>query len=132
MMPVSTGVRIGNDSLTVLPATATLRPLRDQIILETIPYTPSAIIDTVYGGKAVRGRVKAVGPGCYPKRYNGPKGRRTKTWDAKCFRPCDVKVGDLVELGGIEIEGYLHPTILWGGKEHVICREEDIAGVIHE
>jgi hypothetical protein len=38
-----------------------------------------------------------------------------------------VKVGDIVELGGLEIGGYLHCTIMWGLKEVVVCREEDVA-----
>ena len=121
------GVRIGNESLTVIAKTERIRPLRDQIILEPLPYEPSKIIEVVYRGKTLRGKVKAVGPGCYRKIYNGPKGQRSKTWDSKYFTPTEVKVGDIVELGGIEIQGYLHPTILWGGKEHVVCREQDVA-----
>ena len=129
MDAISHGTRIGNETLTTVPASAHIRPLRDQIIVEPLPYEPSKVIEVVYRGKALRGIVRAVGPGCYPKRYDGPKGKRTKTWDAKCFRPCDVKVGQMVELGGIEIGGYLHQTIFWGGKEMVVCREEDITCV---
>jgi co-chaperonin GroES (HSP10) len=54
---------------------------------------------------------------------------RTKSWDSKAFRPCDVKVGDIVHLAGLEIGGYLHTTIRWGHKTVVVCREEDIAGI---
>lgn len=126
------GVRIGNETLTEIPADAQIRPLRDQIIVEPLEWQPSKIVLVAYQGKPLRGIVRAVGPGRYPIRYNGPKGRRSKSWDAKCFRPTDVKVGDVVELGGLEIRGYLHQTIRWGGKEMVVCREEDVAVVCEE
>lgn len=125
----SPGVRVGNETLTFVPAHKHIRPLRDQIIVEPLPWEPSKTIAVVTHAKPLRGIVRAVGPGTYPKRYNGPKGKRTKSWDAKCFRPCDVQVGDVVELGGLEIGGYLHTTINWGGKEVIMCREEDIAGI---
>lgn len=124
------GIRIGNETLSFVPRETKVRPLRDHIVVEPLDWQPSRIISTVYRGKPLRGIVRAVGPGCYPKRYNGPKGKRTKTWDSKAFRPTDVKVGDTVELGGIEIGGFLHPTFRWGDKEMVLCREEDIAGIV--
>lgn len=131
--PISYGTRIGNETTTIIPADAKIRPLRDQIIVEPLDWQPSKII-LVAGThtKPLRGIVRAVGPGVYPKRYNGRKGRRTKSWDAKCFRPTDVKVGDVVELGGLEIGGYLHQTIIWGTTEMVVCREEDVALVCEQ
>lgn len=127
---MSQGVRIGNETSTLVPGSAQIRPLRDQIILEPLDWEPSKIIAVAYTGKPLRGIVRAIGPGVYPKRYDGPKGKRTKTWDSKAFRPCDVKVGDTVELGGLELGGYLHMSFLWGAKQMVICREEDIAVVV--
>jgi hypothetical protein len=125
------GVRIGNETtLTGIPAHLHIRPLRDHLIVEPLPFEPSKILTTVYRGKALRGIVRAVGPGCYPKRYDGPKGKRTRMWDSKAFRPTDVKVGDVVELGGLEIGGYLHQCIRWGDKEVVMCREEDVAIIV--
>lgn len=124
------GVRIGNETLDCIPATARIRPLRDVIVVEPYDYTPSTIVDVAYMGKPLRGKVLAVGPGCYPKRYDGPKGKRTKSWDSKAFRPCDVKVGDKVELGGIEIGGFLHRRIRWGDKDVVVCREEDVCMIV--
>jgi co-chaperonin GroES (HSP10) len=118
------GVRIGNELLSFVGKHERIRPLRDVIVVEPLP--AHEILETP-GWKPIRGKVLAVGPGCYPKRYNGPKGKRTKSWDAKSFRPCDVKRGDIVELGGREIGGYLHQTVRWGRKEVVICREEDVA-----
>lgn len=134
--PINYGTRIGNESTTLIPADAKIRPLRDQIIVEPLDWQPSKTI-LVAGThtKPLRGIVRAVGPGVYPKKYDGRKGRRTKSWDSKAFRPTDVKVGDIVELGGLELgsgtasdpHGYLHKTIIWGTTEMVVCREEDIA-----
>lgn len=124
------GVRIGNESHESFPAETKFRCLRDQIILEPLDWEPSKIIKVIYHGKPLRGIVKAVGPGCYPKLYDGPKGKRTKQWDSKVFRKTEVKVGDTVELGGLEIKGYLFQTIWWGGVEHVIAREDDVALVL--
>jgi co-chaperonin GroES (HSP10) len=121
------GVRIGNETHTRIAADVVLRPLRDQIIVEPREWKPSAVLTVIYQGKPLRGTVKAVGPGCFPKRYDGPKGKRSKTWDSKAFRPTELIVGDLVEFGGLELRGYLFQTFLWGDIEHVICREEDIA-----
>ena len=126
----SSGTRIGNETITSVPAEAQIRPLRDQIIIEPLDWRPSRIIEVVHSNKVVRGRVKAVGPGCFPKKYDGPKGKRTKTWDSRAFLPTELRVGDIVELGGLEIGGYLHQTFRWGDKEHVICREADVAMVV--
>ena len=127
-----TGVRIGNEMLEFIPPTARIRPLRDHIVIEPHKVSLSKRLAVIEDVKPLRGKVLAVGPGCYPKRYDGPKGKRTKTWDAKSFRPCDVKVGDTVELGGYEIKGYLHTTVMWGLKEVVVCREEDVAVVVED
>lgn len=123
------GTRIGNETFDAISESAKVRPLRDQIIVEPIPWPFSDVLEVVYTGRPLRGKVKAVGPGLYPKRYNGPKGYRSKSWDSKAFRPCEVKVGDIVQLGGLNLGGYLFQTFRWGNKEHVICRENDITGI---
>jgi len=128
--PLASGHRVGNETNDIVPADAILRPLRDQIIVEPLEWKPSKTLEVVYHGKPLRGIIRAVGPGVYPKRYNGPKGLRTKTWESKAFRPCDVKVGDEVELGGLELKGYLFQTFIWGTKTMVICREADVTGVV--
>lgn len=125
----SMGTRVGNEIFDFVPATSTIRPLRDVIIVEPLEMDHGTSLEIVYRGKALRGVVRAVGPGCYPKRYDGPKGRRTKSWDSKHFRPCDVRVGDTVDLGGQELGGYLFQTIRWGTKEVVMCREADVCVV---
>lgn len=128
---VQSGTRVGNETYTQVEAGAKIRPLRDQIILEPIPWPFSDTIEVVYTGRPLRGIVKAIGKGVYPKRYNGPKGVRTKSWDSQSFRPCDVKVGDIVQIGGLGIGGYLFQSFMWGGVEHYICRENDVTGVEH-
>jgi co-chaperonin GroES (HSP10) len=121
------GVRVGNESITSVPAEAHIRPLRDNIVIEPLDWRPSSTIQVVYNGKPLRGKVRAVGPGRYPKKYDGPKGKRSKTWDSTHFRATEVKVGDVVELGGLEIRGYLFQTVRWGSKEVIVCSEQDIA-----
>jgi co-chaperonin GroES (HSP10) len=125
------GTRVGNESITCVPAEAHIRPLRDNIFLEPLDWKPSKYLEVVYHGKPLRGRVVAVGPGRYPKKYDGPKGKRSKSWDSKSYRPTEVQVGDVVELGGLELRGYLFPTIRWGAKEVIMCSEQDVA-IVYE
>lgn len=138
--PMKFGVRDGQESMYAIPADQNIRPIRDQIVIEPLDANPSKIIELVENHvKPLRGKVLAVGPGCYPWLYQEhlggpwsmsvPKGKRVAQKQSKAFRPCDVKVGDIVQLGGLEIGGYLHPRFRWGNKEVVICREEDVAGV---
>jgi hypothetical protein len=134
MTEKSRGVRIGNEAFDTLSASAKVHPLRNQLILEPLPWPFSKTIEVVYQGRPIRGKVLAAGPGKYPKIYNGPKGKRSKSWDSKHFRPCDVKVGDIVQLNNITeadgtIDGMLFPTFRWGSKECVVCTEDDVAGV---
>jgi co-chaperonin GroES (HSP10) len=126
------GKRIGQECWDSVPESAKVRPLRDAIVIEPLEWKPSQVVAVAYFGKPLRGLVKAVGPGTYPKRYNGPKGKRTKVWDSRAFLPTEVKVGDIVELGGLELGGYLFQTFRWGEKEHVICREADVTGIVDE
>lgn len=128
----SRGVRFGAETLTFVAADSKLRPLRDQIILEPLQWEPSETVHVEHHVKPLRGIVKAIGPGVYPKRYDHPeKHKRTKMWDSTRLRPCDVKVGETVELGGLEIQGYAFETFYWGDVLHVICREADVAGVVN-
>lgn len=134
------GTRIGNETFESIPADERIRPLRDVIILEPLGWEPSKIIAVAYFGKPLRGIVRAIGPGCFKLQYQDtvtgdwsftmPKGRRKAMRSSNVFRPCDVKIGDVVELGGLELGGYLHMTIRWGCVEMVVCREEDVAIVV--
>lgn len=126
---MSAGLRLKNDTGVTLAAGSRLRMLGDRILLEPLGWKPSRVLQVIYTGEALRGIVKAVGPGDYPRRYNGPKGRRTKAWRSKHFLPTTVQPGDVVELGGLEIRGYLFPTLLVGGVEHIICHEADVCWI---
>ena len=109
----------------------TIRPLHDQIVVEPLDMDHGTRILVVEDTKPVRGLVKAVGPGHYPKKYDHPdKHRRTKYWDSNHFVPTQVKVGDIVNLGSPQdARGYTFQTFMWGTKPHFICREADICGV---
>ena len=129
--PGARSARLTHDSNTDVPAEKDIRPLRDQIILEPINVALSKIIVVHEDTKPLRGIVKRVGPGCYPKVYDHPdKHRRTKMWDSEVFQPCVVKPGDVVELGGYGHQGYTFPSFYWGGKLHLIIREADVSGVL--
>lgn len=133
-MSVNYGTRLGNELLTFVKAHERIRPLRDQIVIEPLPLDLNSSIEVVYRGKPVRGIIRAAGRGCYPIKYldsNGNptqrRGDRKTLTHSKHFRPCDLKVGDVVDIGGLDIGGYLFPLIRWGDIDVVICREEDVA-----
>jgi co-chaperonin GroES (HSP10) len=117
-------------SLTMVRADEQIRCRRDYIVVEPLEVDHGTTIIVKERTKPLRGIVKAVGPGHYPKRYDhSDKHRRTKTWDSKSFQPTEVRPGDVVELGGYEYSGYSFQTFLWGDKVHLLCREADVAGV---
>jgi chaperonin GroES len=125
---IDRGTRITNALLTFVNADETIRCLRDHIVVEPLDIDHGTMLELVYRGEPVRGKVLAVGPGHFQKRYDGPKGKRTKSWDSKHFTPCDIKVGDVVDLGGLELNGYLFTRVLWGSKDVVVStREADVA-----
>lgn len=121
------GVRISRKLTDLVGEHETIRPLRDHIVLLPLEWEPSKVIKVAYWGKTLRGKVLAIGPGVYPKQYSPD---RKKTWDSKAFRACDVKVGDVVELGGLELHGYDFPIVQWGHQTVIICREADVIGVV--
>ena len=130
-MSVQFGQRIGNELLTSVRADESIRPLRDQIVVEPLDVDfGTSLLQVIYGGKPVRGRVLAVGPGLHPRKYDGPKGKRTHSWLSRQFRPTEVQVGDLIDLGGLELGGYLFTRIRWGEKDVIICREQDVCGIV--
>ena len=123
--------RVTQNSSTDIAEDAVLKPLRDNIILEPVNVALSKIIIVKEETKPLRGIVKAVGPGCYPKKYdNDDKSKRTKMWDSEVFQPTVVQVGDVIELGGYDFRGYTFPSFYWGSKLHLVIREEDISGVL--
>jgi hypothetical protein len=136
--PVVAGTRIGNETYDAVSAEAVIRPLHDQIIVEPLEWRPSDIISVVYWGKPLRGKVKAVGPGKYPWKYIWKYNDKTQKRErigrklSKYFVPTQVKIGAVVELGGLELGGYLFQTFRWGSIEHVICTEQDITGIVSD
>lgn len=124
----ASGVRIERRTTDLVPKEAKIRPLRDHIIVRPLEWEPSKVLKIAGSTRqTLRGTVVAVGPGHYPKRYNRD---RSKTWDSKSFQRTQVRVGDTVELGGLEIDGYSFPQILIGNELHLICREADVCGVV--
>ncbi len=134
----SRSAEISHKTRTYVPATAKLRPLRDVMIVEPLDGNLSAIIHVINECKPVRGIVRAIGPGVYPFVYldsNGdrlPDHRRSgrkKLTNSPTFVPTTVKVGDTVNLGGLEQNGYSFDTFYHGEKLMLMCREADVAGV---
>lgn len=122
--------RITHESSVDVKGIEFIRPLRDHIIVEPLNVVLSQYIIVKEDVKPLRGIIRAVGPGHFPKKYNHEeKSKRTLTWDSEVFEPTTVKVGDVIELGGYEFKGYSFPTVYWGGKLHLICREADVSGV---
>lgn len=127
-----TGVRIESTRYEVISPTERIRPLRDQILFRPLPWQPSGTIQIAGDGQRTRRRgiVIAIGPGCYPKRYNR---ERSKTWDSQAFRRTEVKVGDTIELGGpCQDSDWAFPGVLIGTELHILCREEDVTGIVTE
>lgn len=122
---------LSHDSATRVAAHENIRCRRDYIVVEPLKVDHRVPFMVIERTKPLRGIVKAVGPGHYPKRYDHPdKHVRTKTWDSRTFQPTEVKVGDVVELGGYEYGGYAFQTFMWGDVLHVICREADVSGIV--
>lgn len=107
-----------------------LRMLGDRILLKPLEWKPSELIEVVRHGRPVRGKVVAIGPGCNPKRYAAD---RSSFKYMKRHQPTEVKVGDIVELGGLgtfDGAGYSFQEVTVGTELHLICTEKDVAGVV--
>lgn len=129
------GGELSYDSTTYIAPDEEIRPLRDHIVVEPLGVEHSLILAVVENTKPLRGIVKAVGPGHYPLCYDHPdKHKRKKMWRSKVFQPTQCKVGDIVELGSVRIDGrivgYSFQQIMWGSKMHIICREADVSGIV--
>ena len=139
------GVRDGHETDIVIAEHEHVRPTKDRIVCEILPWEPSKIVEVVYQGKPLRGRALAVGPGTWltqyasgtppvwhPTHHPPAKGLRTASRESRIFCPTDTKVGDIIELGGLEIRGYLFFRFRWGTKDCVLVREADVAMVTDE
>jgi hypothetical protein len=126
----SIGHRFGGETLLRIPADQLLRCLRDQMIVEPLETIHSRYIIVANRDKPMRGIVKAVGPGHYPLKYDHQeKHKRTKVMASTHFVPTEVKVGDVVELGGAQYGGYAFEQFWWGDVLHLHCREADVCFV---
>lgn len=125
------GVRIERKSTDLLPAGAKLRLLRDRLLVKPLEWQPSTLLEVIHDAKPLRGVVVAMGPGYRQKKWQyNSSGERTRMGETGRVIPMEVKVGDTVELGGLEHRGYDFPQILIGNELHIICQEQDVCGVV--
>jgi hypothetical protein len=129
------GGELASSSFTYIAPDEQIRPLFDNIVVEPLGIEHSKILTVIENIRPVRGIVKAVGPGHFPMRYDHPeKHKRTRMWRSSVFQPTQVRVGDIVELGSVNIDGrisgYSFQQITWGGKMHILCREADVSGIV--
>lgn len=123
----SSGVRLESQAYAFIEA-KTFRPLRDYLLIRPLPWKPSRTIEIAGDTRrTLRGTVVKAGPGIYPKRYNRD---RSKCWESPAFRPTEAKEGQTVELGGLHINGYEWPKVMYNGEPHIIARDEDICGIV--
>ena len=93
------GAFMPSQTITHVSAETIIKPLRDQIIVEPLERQWSEILIIINECKPLRGIIRAVGPGTYPKRYDHPeKHKRSKMWDSKRFQPTEVMIGMEIEL----------------------------------
>lgn len=111
-----------------------IRPLRDQILLRPLAWRPSAVIE-VAGDKrrTLRGVVVAVGPGERVKKYwRDSRGQKCKMGETGQVIPTEVQPGDVVEIGGLELDGYRFQTTYLDGQQYVIIQQQDVGFVIEQ
>jgi len=122
------------------PPTGTrLRPLRDKILVKVMTKELSDSVIANWAGKPVLGIVVAAGPGRYPNIHTrgfrpGVNGEPVPFHEiriSKVFRPTEVKVGQVVEFGGMEIGGYALNQVFIDGELHILTSEQDVVAV-HE
>lgn len=105
--------------------------LRDRLLVRPLDWTPSRIISVVRHGRPLRGIVEAVGPGRLHRRYRAhpTDARKRQFIDGKHFIPTEVKIGDVIELGGLHAFdglGYNFPQVTIGTTRYLICQEQDV------
>lgn len=131
------GGELSYSSTTYIPPDQAIRCLHDFIVVEPLDVEHSKILTVIEHTKPLRGIVRAAGPGHYPLCYDHPdKQKRTKMWRSTTFQPTQVKVGDVVELGAVKVDGrvigYSFQQIMWGSKMHIMCREADVSGIVDD
>ena len=111
--------------------------LRDRLLVRPLDWHPSTIISIVRNQRPLRGEVVSVGPGRLYRRYKPhPTDSNKRTYvETKRFIPTQVKVGDVVELGGLNAydgQGYNFPQVTIGTETFIIVQEQDVAGVVEQ
>ena len=110
-----------------------IKPLRDTIFLRPLEWDASKIVIAIRSGEPVRGEVVAVGPGRYQwRRIKGNANKPDMAYETNAFLPTEVKVGDIVELGGLNIfdgQGYKFQSVTYGTERLLIVTERDICGI---
>ena len=127
----SRGGHLSIETIDFIPKETTIRPLRDQMIVEPLDVLHSRrLIIPPHSSKLVRGRVLAIGPGHYPNRYDHrDKHKRTKIMAGMVFVPTEVKVGQIVHLDGRNSGKSAFEAFFWGDTYCIHARQEDVAGV---
>jgi hypothetical protein len=108
----------------------TLRMMGDRILVKPLDWKPSEILEVVRYGRPLRGVIVLVGAGHNPIKYKpNAQGKRAQMDYSKRFRPTEVKVGDVVELGGLnqyDGKGYQFVEVIYNGVMHIVCTERDV------
>ncbi len=111
-----------------------LRPLRDNILIRPLKWEPSKLLEVVRHGRPLRGEVVAVGPGTHERKYKRDHaGQKVSYKLAKHFRRMEVKVGDTVEIGGLNAFdglGYCFTELNVNGETLLMCQEADVCGIV--
>ncbi len=116
----------------VCDTVAQFKPMGDRILLRPLAWKPSEILEVVRHGRTLRGEVMAIGPGHNPLKHKTRGEKRLMDY-SRHFRPTEVKVGDIVELGGLNIfdgQGYQFPEVIVGTETMLVCSERDVACVV--
>lgn len=122
------GIRLETQRTEIVGAEEQIRPLRDFLLLRPLPWEPSRTIQIAGNTRrTLCGEVIAKGPGCYPLRYNR---ERSECWHSPAFRPTACEIGDIVELGGLHLDGYSFFRIQIGNDPYLLCRDEDVCAIV--
>jgi hypothetical protein len=129
---IKSGVRVHDKSLNFV--TGNIFPTEDWLIIEPLPPRLSQTIEANWNGEVVRGKVIAAGPGKYPNLHTrgfkpGKDGKSEQfrtVKKSKVFVPTEVKPGEIVNVGGMDIGGYLWKHVMVDGKDCVWVMEADV------
>jgi hypothetical protein len=129
------GKRLNDKSLNFIEGR--ISPTEDWLLVKPLPPHLSQTIAADWNGEAVRGEVLAAGPGKYRNIHTrgfkvGKDGKPEQfrtVRKSEVFVPTEVKVGDVVQLGGMELGGYLWKHVIVAGQDCIWCMEADVCFV---